>query len=111
MLTAIADVYNAMTSDRVYRTGRCPFDVIRELEENGKTLYAPEILIPIMERIAQSYISHTVRLSTDEEGEIVMLNRDFLSKPLVKVENRNKGIYFVSCFLEWITCTIISFMM
>ncbi len=88
MLTAIADVYNAMTSDRVYRTGRCPFDVIRELEENGKTLYAPEILIPIMERIAQSYISHTVRLSTDEEGEIVMLNKNFLSKPLVKVENR-----------------------
>lgn len=88
MLTAIADVYNAMTSDRIYRAAFCPFDVIREFEENGKQLYDPKYLIPLLERIAETYISQTVRLNSDEEGEIVMLNRDTLSRPLVRVENK-----------------------
>lgn len=88
MLTSIADVYNAMTSDRVYRTARCPFDVIEEFEEKGKYMFPSEYFLPLLERIAESYLNHTVRLNTDQEGKIVMLNRNSLSKPLVKVEDQ-----------------------
>lgn len=86
MLTAIADVYDAMTSNRIYRPGACPFTAIEEFED-AKQLYSPRYLFPLLERIAETYIRHTVRLSSDQEGEIVMLNKDFLARPLVRIEN------------------------
>lgn len=88
MIVAIADVYDAMTSSRVYRGPVCPFDVLRIFEDDGYIKYDPKILIPLMQQIAESYVNHTVRLSNDMQAEIIMLNRANLSKPIVKVDNK-----------------------
>ena len=40
-IISIADVYDAMTADRCYRTGLCPFDVIAFFEEEGLQKYHP----------------------------------------------------------------------
>lgn len=87
MITAIADVYDAMTSNRVYRSGICPFEVVKLLESEGKQQYDPRYLIPLLEQITEVYIHHTVRLSNDELGKIILINRDELSKPVVMVGN------------------------
>lgn len=86
MIVAIADVYDAMTSDRVYRPRICPFDVIRDLED-GTQKFDPHYMIPLLQQITEVYINHTVRLSNDEIGKVVLLNRSELSKPIVQVEN------------------------
>ena len=86
MIAAIADVYDAMTSDRVYRPKLCPFDVVQSLED-GVTKYSPGFLIPLLEQITEVYINHTVRLSDDEVGRVVMINRAELSKPVIQVKN------------------------
>ncbi|MBR4343781.1 MAG: HD-GYP domain-containing protein [Lachnospiraceae bacterium] len=86
MIVAIADVYDAMTSDRVYRPKICPFDVVKALED-GNQKYTAGFLIPLLEQISEVYINHTVRLSNDSIGKVVMINRNELSKPVIQVQN------------------------
>lgn len=83
-IVSIADVYDAMTSNRVYRAGMCPFDVI-ELFEGNIDAYDPEVLLTVLEKIANSYINNKVVLSDDTEGKIIMINKNRLSRPVVRV--------------------------
>ncbi len=87
-IIAIADVYDAMTSNRVYRNGFCPFDVIRNFEEEGFQKYDAAYLLPFLESLAQAHMNASVRLSNSLTGEIVMVNRMALSRPVVKVGNQ-----------------------
>lgn len=86
-IISLVDVYDAMTSNRVYREGICPFIVIEILEKEGFQKYDPKFLLPFLEHISQCYINTGVRLSNGCEGEVIMLNRDKLSRPVVKVGN------------------------
>lgn len=87
MIVAIADVYDAMTSDRIYRPRICPFEVMKSLERDAYTKFNPRFLIPLLEQIAEVYMNHTVRLSTDQVGKVVLLNKAELSKPIVQVDD------------------------
>lgn len=83
-IVAIADVYEAMTSARVYRNAVCPFEVIHILEDEGMTKYDTQYLMCFLEHLTLSYINSNVRLSNGSEGKIVMLNKHSLSRPVVK---------------------------
>ena len=83
-MVAIADVYDAMTSTRVYRTAMCPFRVIESFEENGYQKYGTYFLLPFLENIANTYLASTCRLSDGRTGTIIYINRNKLSRPVVK---------------------------
>lgn len=85
MITAIADVFDAMTSNRVYRNAICPFSVLEMFEGEGKHKFDLAVALPLMERVAEIYINHTVSLNNNEKGEVVMVNCHVLSRPVVKV--------------------------
>lgn len=85
-IVAIADVYDAMTSARIYRGPLCPFEVISLFETEGLNKYDPEYLLNFLEMIVQTYMHNQVRLSNGMEGEIIMINNHALSKPIVHVE-------------------------
>ncbi|MBR4725713.1 MAG: HD-GYP domain-containing protein, partial [Lachnospiraceae bacterium] len=87
MITSIADVYDAMTSDRIYRPRICPVEVVRSFENDGYSKFDPQFLIPLLEQITEVYMNHTVRLSDDKIGKIVLLNKSELSKPIVQVDD------------------------
>ncbi len=86
-IIAIADVYDAMTSNRRYRKAICPFDVVENFERDGFLKYDPGYLMVFMERIVQSYLHNIVRLNDGREGEVVMINKLALSRPVVRVGN------------------------
>jgi putative nucleotidyltransferase with HDIG domain len=86
-IVAIADVYDAMTSNRTYRQAICPFDVVENFEKDGFLKYDPGYLMTFLERIVQSYLHNGVRLSDGREGEVVMINKLSLSKPVVRCGN------------------------
>ncbi len=86
-IIAIADVYDAMTSNRRYRNAICPFDVVEEFERDGFLKYDPGFLMIFLERIVQSYIHNIVRLSDGREGEVIMINRLSLAKPVIRSGN------------------------
>lgn len=81
-IIAIADVYDAMTANRVYREGICPFTVIETFEKD-RHLYDPGVLYLFLERTVEAYINTEVLLSNGVRGKIVLLNRDIPSKPTV----------------------------
>ena len=82
-MVAIADVYDAMTAARVYRGALCPFKVIEMFEQEGLSMFDPEYILVFLENIVQTYIKNWVRLSNGREGEIVMLNKHKLSRPVI----------------------------
>lgn len=84
-IVAIADVYDAMTSSRRYRDAICPFDVVEEFERDGFLKFDPGYLMTFLERIVLSYLHNIVRLNDGREGEVVMINKLSLSKPIVRI--------------------------
>ena len=87
-IVAIADTYDAMTSERVYREAICPFDVMHMFEREGFVKYDVKYLLPFLDRAAQSFVNAKVKLSTGEIGRVIMINKKELSKPIVKVKDR-----------------------
>ncbi|MGN0472569.1 MAG: HD-GYP domain-containing protein [Lachnospiraceae bacterium] len=86
---AVVDSYEAMTSARSYRTSLNPFQVIANFERTGFDKYNTFIIQPILNHIALSQLGMTVKLSNDITGEILLINQDKLSRPLVKDSKNN----------------------
>ena len=86
-IVAIADVYDAMTSNRIYRKGICPFTVISMFEKE-KDLYNPHYLYLFMKRLVEAYVNTEVILSNNERGKIVLLNQNLLSRPVVITDKK-----------------------
>ena len=82
-IIAIADVYEAMTANRVYRGPICPFDVIAQFEINGFDMYETKYLLVFLQNIVDSYLHSRVRLNNGEKAEIILINRQRSSKPVV----------------------------
>lgn len=84
-LVAIADVYEAMTSNRSYREALCPFYVITHFENDGLLKYDPGFLLTFLENVVNTFLNQKVRLSNGIEGSIIYINPIALSKPTVQV--------------------------
>ncbi|MCR4687537.1 MAG: HD-GYP domain-containing protein [Lachnospiraceae bacterium] len=82
----IADVYDAMTSARVYRGPWCPYRVVELYENEGFQKYDPEFIITFLENVVNTYLHNDVLLSNGEKGTIVFNNKAFLSKPIVQTD-------------------------
>ncbi|MBE5899180.1 MAG: HD-GYP domain-containing protein [Lachnospiraceae bacterium] len=86
-IIAIADVYDAMTSARSYRTPKCAFQVIAAFEEDGLKKYNTKYILTFLERIANAYQNSMVMLSDGRSGKIVYINKSRLSRPIVQVDD------------------------
>ena len=86
-ITAIADVYEAMTATRVYRKGLSPFRVIKLFEEEGRQQFNPIFLMPILKNLVETYMRHKVKLNDGREGTIVMINPNELCRPVLMMGN------------------------
>lgn len=83
-IVAIADVYDAMTSARVYRRPVSPFKVIGIFETEGLSLFDTKFVITFIERISNSYLGTMVRLSNGKKGKIVLINKRRYSRPMIQ---------------------------
>lgn len=98
-LVAIADVYDAMTCARVYRGPLCPFEVINLFETEGYIKFDTKYIMTFLEGIVQTYINNNVRLNNGIEGEIVLINKFELSRPIIMAGDtfidlsKNRNIY------------------
>lgn len=86
-LVMIADVYDAMTSPRVYRGALCPFEVLSMFESEGLTKFDPKYLTTFTTHIYQTYLNNTVRLNDKSTGTIIMMNKFSPSRPVISLDN------------------------
>lgn len=87
-IVAIVDVFDAMTSNRPYRKGICPFTVIDILLKEGNSKFNYVYLHRFLGRIAYSYLNEYVKLSNGMKGEIVAINDRDLSRPMISVDGQ-----------------------
>lgn len=83
-IVAIVDVYDAMTAARVYRGPMCPFRVIEIYESEGFQKYDVEYLLVFLENVVNTYIQNRCRLSDGREADIIYINKNKLSRPVVQ---------------------------
>lgn len=91
---AIADVYDAMTSDKVYSKRRSVFNVLKYMQDEMVNLLDRVMLSVFIERIVSHYIGDYVLLNTGEIGELVHVNPMYPLKPIVKVQNVFVDLYY-----------------
>lgn len=83
-IVSIADVYDAMTAARVYRGPQCPFRVIEIFETEGFQKYDVTYLLVFLENVVNTYIQNRCLLSDGREGDIIYINKNKLSRPIVQ---------------------------
>lgn len=86
-IVTIADIFDAMTSERVYRSAMCPFTVIKAFEDEGIQKYDPKYILTFLENVANSYLNHRVSLSNGMEGNVIFINQSDYSLPIIKCDN------------------------
>ncbi len=83
-IVAIADVYDAMTSARIYRGPLCPFQVIEIFENEGLQKYDSKYILTFLEGIVNTYVKNRIRLNNGLEGDVVLINKRHLARPMVQ---------------------------
>ena len=86
-IVAIADVYDAMTAARTYRQPLCPFEVIAAFEKDGLQKYNPGFILTFLERVAATYQNNRIILNDGRSANIVLLNKNHISKPMVQLQD------------------------
>ncbi|MDF2593041.1 MAG: metal dependent phosphohydrolase [Clostridia bacterium] len=86
-IIAVADIYDAMTSNRTYRDKLCPFEVIKDFEMQTYGKLDTEVLSVFLKNIANSYLGDFVELSSGEIAEVIFINPNRIWQPIVKSGN------------------------
>jgi HD-GYP domain-containing protein (c-di-GMP phosphodiesterase class II) len=84
-IVAAADVFDALSSDRVYRKKLRTHEVIEYIISLGSRHFDPEIVRSFIKYIAIYPVGTGVMLSTGERGQVVRVNKAVPTKPVVRV--------------------------
>ena len=87
-LVSIADVYDAMTSARIYRGPLCPFQVIDLFVSEGLQKYDAHYYLTFLNNVVTTYLLDRVRLSNGMEGDIIFINQADPAHPTIKCGNK-----------------------
>lgn len=84
-IIAVTDTYHAMTTDKYYQAGISPFKVldIIKYEQFGK--FDLNVTNALLNKLANIGIGSKVLLSNLLSGEIVFMNPQFITRPIVKI--------------------------
>lgn len=86
-MVAIADVYDAMTSNRAYRNAMSPIQAIEMMQEEGLQKYDVRFIMIFLENVMNTFIGNRVLLNTGEKGEIIFINKSNITRPTIKCQN------------------------
>jgi len=86
-ILAIADVYDALTSERVYKNKSTPFEAIEEFHMMGLYSFDTCILEIFFNNIINYYVNAKVKTNIGEVAEIVFIPPNNITKPVIRLEN------------------------
>ncbi|MGG1877979.1 HD-GYP domain-containing protein [Paenibacillus cisolokensis] len=87
-ICAVADVYSAMTTTRVYQSRQSMLTALRELHRLSFGKLSAKPTHAFIEQMLPNFIGKKVLLTTGEQGTIVMNNPSNYFRPLVQVGSR-----------------------
>ena len=99
-IVAIADVYDALTSDRSYRKAMCPNDAVEYILSHGDTHFDYE-MVKVFSKTVVPYPPGTlVKLSNGDTAVVTDVFPNFALRPEVKVIKKGNNLY-VSFFNKY----------
>lgn len=87
-IISIADVYDALTSERIYKKRITPFETFNELTRMGFGYFDTEILMTFLSNISRYYIGSKVKMNNGESGKVIFIAPQSISMPIVHVKDR-----------------------
>jgi len=82
-IVAVADVYDALTTDRVYRPAVAVFEAIRTITSCCGTQFDPKVVEAFRKVTVPFYIGGAVRLSNGVAGAVLRINSSNPSRPVL----------------------------
>lgn len=84
-IVAVADVYDAMTSDRIYKKRATPFEVFEMFLTVGIGIFDMGIVNVFLKNIAYYYTGVKLLLSNGEIGEVVFIPPQDILHPIILI--------------------------
>jgi len=84
-LMAVTDVFDALTSHRVYRPPMLPHEAMEILYTGSDSLYDASYVAIMRDTIALYPLGLSVTLNTGESGVVVDANKGYPSRPIVRI--------------------------
>lgn len=94
-IIAVADVYDAMTSDRPYKNKVTPFDALRMFTTSGIREFDTNVVNSFILNFSTYFLGEKVVLDNDQIGEIVYLPPNEIFNPIIMV---NSSILKISSY-------------
>ncbi len=91
-IIAVADVFHAMTSERVYREKHSPFKVIEMINEEEFGKFDIKVVQALIDIVADLPIGTKVELSNLEHAEVMFINKFAPTRPFIKLLNTGEII-------------------
>ncbi|MBP2656043.1 MAG: rpfG 8 [Firmicutes bacterium] len=82
-IIAVADIYDAMTSDRAYQKKRTPFEVVEVIYREMFDKLDPNICFVFLNNVGDSFIGTQVKLSDGRRAEVVCRGVSSISRFMV----------------------------
>lgn len=84
-LIGLVDVFDAMTSHRIYRAAMLPHQAIESIYAGSGTLFSKNMIELFRDKIAIYPLGVSVKLNTGEVGVVVDINSAFPQRPVIRV--------------------------
>ncbi|MHB1406577.1 MAG: HD-GYP domain-containing protein [Desulfitobacteriaceae bacterium] len=82
-IVAVADVYDAMTQNRVYKNGVTPFEVFEMFQVDGVEIFDYEIVNVLLKNISAHLVGLNVLLKNGKQYEIVHICPQDITHPIL----------------------------
>jgi putative nucleotidyltransferase with HDIG domain len=86
-IVSVADVFDAMTSNRIYKKGTTPFKALEMFMIEGLKQYDRSVVFALLGNITPYYTGMKVTLEDGRLGEIMYIPPNDILYPVVKVDN------------------------
>ena len=96
-MSSIVDVYDALTSDRVYHNGNEPTDVLKKiLKWSYENHFNPTLVQSFIRAIGIYPIGTLVRMESGYLAVVIEQNQDDLLRPKVRLIFNTKNLSYIS---------------
>lgn len=90
-IIAVCDVFDALTSQRAYRSPMLPHEAMEVLFAGSEQLFVPGIVADLRDTVALYPIGLGVKLSTGESGVVADYNQGLASRPIIRILQNEAG--------------------
>ncbi|WP_216831272.1 HD-GYP domain-containing protein [Alkalihalobacterium elongatum] len=98
-IIAIADIFHAMTSDRVYRNQIALYEVLKQMKTEAFGKLDPKMTYIFIQRIMEMSIGNQVYLNDGSIGQIVFVYHDDPINPVINLDGELKDLRYSPLYI------------